>query len=176
MKTIYILLSRTRSILSRLVHLVTRDPYTHAAIAFDQDMQELYSSARWNGKDMFPSGPCREDLNRGFYAMRNTPCAVYELHVEDSIYERAKEEVAGILQEQERYRFNIIGLMLCKLGIPFRRKSHFFCSQFVGEILKRSGAMQLPRDPCLIRPSDYTRMPQLQFLFQGYISQMGQML
>ncbi len=176
MKKIYILLSRTQSIVSRIVHLTTRDSYTHAAIAFDQDLQELYSSARWDGKNMFPSGPCREDLRRGFYALRKTPCAVYELCVEDDVYERAKMEVIQIVENQELYHFNVIGLMLCKLGIPFHRKSHFFCSQFVGEILKRSGALALPCEPCLLRPIDYTRLPQLKFCFQGYTSQVGKMI
>lgn len=172
MKTIYILLTRTQSIVSRTVRLVTADPYTHAAIAFDQDFRVVYSSGRWNGKDMFPCGPCKEYLHRGFYARHKTPCAVYELHVEDAVYERAKAEVAEIIDQQGKYHFNIIGLLLCQLKIPFRRKTYFFCSQFVGEILIRSGAMELPKDPCLIRPSDYTRLPQLQVWFQGYTSQL----
>lgn len=176
MKTIYILLTRTQSILSRTVRLVTADPYTHAAIAFDQDFRVLYSSARWNGQDMFPCGPCREYLHRGFYARHKTPCAVYALQVEEDVYERAKAEVARIIDNQKQYHFNIIGLLLCRLGIPFRRKTYFFCSQFVGEILCRSGALELPAEPCLIRPSDYTRLPQLQLRFQGCTSQIRQKL
>lgn len=171
MKTIYILLTRTQSILSRTVRLMTMDTYTHAAIAFDQDMHVLYSSARWDGKNMFPCGPCREYLHKGFYARHKTPCAIYELQVEDEVYEKAKAEVAEIIANQKQYHFNIIGLMLCRMHIPFRRKTYFFCSQFVGEILRRSGALELPKEPCLLRPSDYTRLPQLKFIWQGYTSQ-----
>lgn len=175
MKKIYILLTRTRSILSRTVHLVTADPFTHAAIAFDEDMQLLYSSARWDGQTMFPAGPCREHLGQGFYARQKTPCAVYELQVEDAVYQRAKEEVAQIIAHQQQYHFNFIGLFLCWFHIPFRRKTYYFCSQFVAEILQRSGALELPKEPCLMRPSDYTRMPVLQPRFLGYLSQFRQM-
>ena len=171
MKTIYIMLTRTQSILSRTVRLVTMDTYTHAAIAFDQDLRVLYSSARWDGETMFPCGPCREYLHKGFYARHKTPCAVYELQVEDEVYERAKAEVAAIIENQTQYHFNIVGLMLCRLRIPFRRKTYFFCSQFVGEILHRSGAVELPRDPSLIRPSELSRLPQLKFLWKGYTTQ-----
>lgn len=171
MKTIYILLTRTRSILSRTVRLVTMDTYTHAAIAFDQDFQVLYSSARWDGKNMFPCGPCREYLHKGFYAFHKTPCAVYELKVEDDVYDRAKAEVSAIIENQKQYHFNVIGLMLCQLRIPFRRKTYFFCSQFVSEILHRSGAVELPRDPSLIRPSDLAKLPQMTFRWNGYTSQ-----
>ena len=176
MKTIYILLTRTQSILSRTVGLVTMDTYTHAAIAFDQDLRVLYSSARWDGTNMFPCGPCREYLHKGFYARHKTPCAVYELQVEDEVYERARQEVSAIIDNQKQYHFNIIGLMLCQMRIPFRRRTYFFCSQFVGEILKRSGALQLPRDPSLIRPGDYTRLPQLTFRCKGYTSQIRRRL
>lgn len=39
MKTIYILLTRSTTILSRLVHFVTEDTYTHAALAFDEELK-----------------------------------------------------------------------------------------------------------------------------------------
>lgn len=172
MKTIYIFLTRTQSILSRTVRWVTSDQYTHAAIAFDQNLQVLYSSARWDGKTMFPCGPCREYIDQGFYARWKTPCAVYELQVEDAVYNRAKEEVAKILEHQSQYHFNIIGLLLCHFRIPFRRKTYFFCSQFVGEILRRSGALELPMDTSLIRPSDYMDFPELKFRFRGYTYQL----
>ena len=60
MKTIYILLTRSGTLLSNVVHLLTRDTYTHASISFDHELQPLYSSARKNGVTMFPAGPCRE--------------------------------------------------------------------------------------------------------------------
>lgn len=176
MKTIYILLTRTQSILSRTVGCMTADRYTHAAIAFDQDFHVMYSSARWNGRDMFPCGPCREYLHKGFYARHRTPCAVYELRVEDAVYDRARQEVMQILEHQGQYHFNIIGLLLCYFRIPFRRRTYFFCSQFVGEILRRSGALELPKEPCLLRPGDYTRIPELRFRFQGYTSQIKRKL
>ena len=64
MKTIYILLTRSTTILSRLVHFVTEDTYTHAALAFDEELRTLYSSSRKNGKTLFPAGPCVEDLKQ----------------------------------------------------------------------------------------------------------------
>ena len=84
--------------------------------------------------------------------------------------------MANIINHQSHYRFNIIGLLLCQLRIPFRRKRYFFCSQFVGEILHRSGAVVLPKDPSLIRPIDYTRLPELRFLCQGYTTQVRRRL
>ncbi len=172
MKKIYILLSRTNSVLSRTIRLFTGEPYTHVSIAFDEDMQELYSSARWNGKDMFPCGPCKEDLKRGLYKMHRTPCCIYELPVENSTFYLAKEEVNKIIRKQEQYHYNIIGLIFCVIGIPFRRKNYYFCSQFVGEILERSGAVSLSKDTSLLQPKDYRQLPQMKLYFQGYTYQL----
>ena len=65
MKTIYILLTRSGTLLSNLVYSVTSASYTHASLAFDEDLSCLYSSTRKNGYTMFPAGPSREYLNRG---------------------------------------------------------------------------------------------------------------
>ena len=52
MKTIYILLTRSGTLLSNLVYAVTGANYTHASLAFDEDLSCLYSSTRKNGYTM----------------------------------------------------------------------------------------------------------------------------
>lgn len=55
MNTIYILLTRSGTLLSNLVYLFTGDPFTHASISFDPTtLQPLYSSARKNGENHVP--------------------------------------------------------------------------------------------------------------------------
>lgn len=172
MKTIYIVLTRSTTVLSRLVHFVTADAYTHAAIAFDREFTQLYSSGRKNGKTMFPAGPCRESFYNYCYrrCKGDIPVAVYELQVSDEAYELAKQEVASIIGKSDEYHFNIIGLVLCKMNIGLRRKHHLFCSQFVGEVLTRSNALQLPKVPALMRPSDYRKLPELRCCFEGRLN------
>ena len=73
----------------------------------------------------------------------------------------------------DQYRFNIIGLLLCQFNITYRRKHYFFCSQFVSEVLHRSQAMTLPKDTSLMKPSDYTRLPELLCRFRGYLNELA---
>ena len=61
MKTIYILLTRSGTLLSNLVYAVTGANYTHASLAFDEDLSCLYSSTRKNGYTMFPAGPTKQE-------------------------------------------------------------------------------------------------------------------
>lgn len=174
MKTIYILLTKSTTLLSRIVGLVTSDTYTHASIAFDGEFQTVYSSSRKNGRTLFPAGPCQENFQRGYYKKHpQIPCAVYELQVSDEAYEQAKKEVEQIMEQSDQYHFNIVGLLLCQLNIPYHRKHYFFCSQFVGEILHRSHALTLPKDTSLMKPCDYMRLPELLCCFRGYLNELA---
>ncbi len=174
MKSLYIFLTRTGSMVSKIVHFFTNDTYTHSAIAFDPEFNEIYSSARKDGIKMFPAGPCRESLNRGFYTrVGKTPCAVYELVVSDEVYDRAKAVVAWFMEHQEEFKFSALGIIACKFGIAWQRKNKYFCSQFVAEILRRSGAAELPKTDCLMRPSDYMTLPSVIKIFEGDIGQVN---
>jgi inositol transport system substrate-binding protein len=173
MKTIYILLTRSGTLLSKLVHFFTADRYTHASISFDDSLQPLYSSARKNGETMFPAGPCREYFHRGFYKKnRQIPCALYALAVPEESYLQAQEEIHRIISRSDEYHFNIAGLFLCRMNIPYNRKRKFFCSQFVAEILRRSEALELPKAPSIMRPSDYTRLDELECVYQGTLQEL----
>lgn len=171
MKAIYIFLTRTSTVLSKLVHFITNDTYTHMSIAFDEDLKTLYTSSRKNGRTLFPAGPCTENLESDYFKKHaKIPCAVYELPVSNETYEKAKREVTGIMNKADAYHFNILGLFLCQLHIPYHRKNYFFCSQFVSEILERSNALTLPKDTSLMKPNDFMYIPELFCRFQGNIS------
>lgn len=168
MKTIYILLTRSTTVLSRTVHLFTRAPYTHVSISFDRQLKTLYSSARKNGRTMFPAGPCRESLYGGYLGRHpDMPCALYELEVPDEVYMAACDVAEAIMKNAARYRFNLIGLIFCQLRIPHDREGYYFCSQLVGEVLVRSEAIRLPTDTSLMRPMDYAALPELTCCFSG---------
>ena len=159
MKTIYILLTRSGTLLSKLVYAVTGASYTHASMAFDEELNCLYSSTRKNGYTMFPAGPSKEYLNKGVFRLRgDAPCALYALDVTDEAYVRARRRAEHMMARGELYRFNTLGLILCALHIRWQRRRHYFCSQFVSEVLekeRRDGAAQgqHPDAPQRLRPA-----------------------
>ncbi len=175
MKTIYILLTRSGTLLSNLVYAFTGAEYTHASLAFDEDLSCLYSSTRKNGYTMFPAGPSKEYLNRGVFRLReNVPCALYALEVTDEAYVRARRRAEHMMAHGNLYRFNVIGLALCGFHIRWQRRRHYFCSQLVGEVLEKSGSMELPKHTTLMRPNDFSRMEQLQCVFRGKLADLPQ--
>ena len=175
MKTIYILLTRSGTLLSKLVYAVTGASYTHASMAFDEELNCLYSSTRKNGYTMFPAGPSKEYLNKGVFRLRgDAPCALYALDVTDEAYVRARRRAEHMMARGELYRFNTLGLILCALHICWQRRRHYFCSQFVSEVLQKSGALELPKPSTLMHPSDYAELPELRCLYRGTLAGLPQ--
>ena len=175
MKTIYILLTRSGTLLSKLVYAVTGASYTHASMAFDEELNCLYSSTRKNGYTMFPAGPSKEYLNKGVFRLRgDAPCALYALEVTDEAYVRARRRAEHMMARGELYRFNTLGLILCALHIRWQRRRHYFCSQFVSEVLQKSGALELPKPSTLMHPSDYAELPELRCLYHGTLAGLPQ--
>ena len=175
MKTLYIFLTRSGTLLSNLVYHITGAQYTHVSLAFDPDLTTLYSSTRKNGYTMFPAGPSKEYLNRGVFRLReDIPCALYALDVTEEAYLRARRRADHMMAHGELYRFNSLGLLLCALHIRWKRRRHYFCSQFVSEVLEQSGALALPKDSTLMHPNDYTLLPQLKCLYKGRLADLPQ--
>ena len=171
MKSIYILLTNSETYVSRLIRFATSDEYTHASISFDASLQPLYSFARHFSFAPLPAGMRRESFAKGMFKKHpDMSCALFELPVPDSVYDAAKGLVEGMMQEAFKYRYNVIGLFLCKLNISFPRRRRYFCSQFIGEILDKANALRLPKEPSLMRPSDYANHPDLQCMYEGDMS------
>ena len=175
MKTLYIFLTRSGTLLSNLVYHITGAQYTHVSLAFDPDLTTLYSSTRKNGYTMFPAGPSKEYLNRGVFRLReDIPCALYALDVTEEAYLRARRRANHMMAHGELYRFNSLGLLLCALHIRWQRRRHYFCSQFVSEVLQKSGSLDLPKHSTLMHPNDYTSLPELRCLYQGLLGDLPQ--
>lgn len=173
MKSIYLFLTCSTSIPSRLIRLFTHDPFTHVSIAFDSGLTVMYSFARRYARLPLPAGLIEESIDRGFYKNQgDIPCAVLRLDVPDSIYYRAEKRVCNMLKRKSAYHYSIIGLLMCRSGIPLELPNQYFCSQFVGTILRESGALKLPKPASLMHPSDFCNIRELKLLYYGNLSEL----
>ena len=168
MKNIYILLTRSRTIVSRLVHLSTGDTYTHASIAWDDQLTTLCSFARRHTSLPLPAGLVREELCGGYYDLhRYMPCALLRLRVNDETHRLLRQQIEEMLADAARYRYSVAGLLCCRAGREMERDGRCFCSQFVAEMLEKCGAVTLPKAPSLMRPEDLLDLPGIQRVHTG---------
>ncbi len=167
-QVIYILLTHSGSLLSKCIKQYTQEPYSHVSLALDIDLEDLYSFGRLNPRNPFIGGFVREDIIKGSYSrFPNTTCALYSLEINDFQYAALKQEILTFKLNQNKYGYNLIGLLGVVLGIPIERKYNYFCSQFVAALLKNSGISLFQKPIALVSPKDFRQCKFLQLIYEG---------
>ena len=93
MKQVYILLSRTGTVPSKIIHFFTRKHFTHAAISLLPQTDSFYSYARRRLHNCLIAGLVRENVHTEVYKMfENGECALYSLEVSDESYQKISEK------------------------------------------------------------------------------------
>lgn len=171
MPNVYILLTRSQTLLSRLIHVITGDAYTHVSIAYDDELKTLCSFARRHPRLPLPAGLTSEDLFNGYFETnRYIPCALLMLPLSIEVHERVRKVISEMLREQKSYHYDLNGLVRCQLGIESKRKRRYFCSMFVAEILQGSGAINCSTKPSLMKPQDFMGIKELSCVYHGRLS------
>ena len=176
MKTIYILLTRSSTICSKIVYLATRSEFTHAAISLDKNFDELYTFGRKYKRLLLPAGFVTESVYEGLLGdADDLKCAVYELRIHDSSYRRLVRFLRYMERNKDKYRYSILGLPLCKLNVKYERRGYFFCSQFVYYALSASGTVEQTAEPSLVQPMDLPALTEAREVFRGRICDLRSM-
>ncbi len=164
---LYIVLTRTNTVISRLIHLFTRDEYTHAALALDKDLQEMYSFSRKYTYYPFIGRFKQEHLEAGIYKLaRKLPGVVLEIEVPREQYAEARTLVEQFIANNTRYKYNFRGLIYGLLNKPTKRDDRFLCSQFVYYVLHESGVCDFQTPSNLVRPADFMKL-EAHIVYQG---------
>ena len=101
-KSVYILLTRTETVPSRVIHFFKRMPYVHVSIALDEELDELYSFARKKIRNPFRCGFIDEDINSGIFARdTETKCQVLRLKLTERQYQDVKRSIEVFKSDRE---------------------------------------------------------------------------
>ena len=174
-KKVYILLTRSSTLFSRLIHLATDDGYTHVSIGLDGPSGPFYSFARRYERFALPAGLVRETVGSQVHATRRQiPCCLYELKVPAAVYQRLRRRLNDMYAQKEQYHYNLLGVLACYFNHPLPRARHYFCSQFAASLLEYCGAVELGKTPDLIRPADFCQIPHFRPVYQGELGQIPQ--
>jgi hypothetical protein len=170
-QSVFILLTNTGTLFTRLIQGYTKAPYNHASISFTRDLSEMYSFGRKHPGNPLNGGFVKEDLHTGtFNKYPNTTCVIYELKVTEREVEKMKRVLHIFIRSQQKYLYNILGVIGIALKEPVEFSNSYFCSQFVAEILDRSGIKLWNKLPALVTPDDFRRSGRLELIYQGKLS------
>ena len=168
MKKIYIILTNTGTVISRIVKIYTRKKYGHVSIALDKKLKNMYSFGRLKATNPFIGGFVHESKNHGtFYRFKDTTATIYSLKIEDEKYNKLKEEIEFFKKTRREYSFNTIGLFAVAAHLKIKRKNKYYCAEFVQELLSRANVHN--EFPNIIKPEDFLKIPGLKKEYEGYL-------
>lgn len=146
MRTITVLLTKYSDWISNLVYHIGGRGYTHASLALGED-ENTYYSFNYHG---FCVESLEKHRRRG---VKKSLC--YRLNVSDDAYEKIKIMIGQFKSNRFDFQYTRIGVLFCVLKIPFKWEKHYFCSQFVAEMLLSSGAVKLKEKPQSYLPNHF---------------------
>lgn len=171
-QSVFILLTNTGTLFTKVIQGYTRAPYNHASISFNRELSELYSFGRKNPNNPLNGGFVKEDLKTGtFSKYPNTTCVIYELQVSERDIAKMKRVLQAFIRKDKKYFYNILGVLGIALKEPIEFSNSYFCSQFVAEILKRSGVRLWDKLPALVTPEDFRQSERLQLIYEGKLNE-----
>jgi len=171
-RSVYILLTNTGTFFTKIIQGYTKAPYNHASISFNRELSELYSFGRKHPNNPLNGGFVKEDIQTGtFSKYPNTTCVIYELQVSDREVEKMKRVLQIFIRSQRKYLYNILGVIGIALQEPVEFSNSYFCSQFVAEVLERSGIKLWNKLPALVTPDDFRQSERLNLIYVGKLSE-----
>ena len=157
MKQIYIILTHTGTMLSRIIKGYTRDEYSHVSVALDSELKEMYSFGRLHPYNPFITGFVHEYIDKGtFKRFKKTMTRVIELEISEEQYFKLRELIEKMQIQKEKYKFNLLGLFAVGFNIKRKKENYFYCAEFVKYAFEESDIhMDLPE---LIKPESFKKM------------------
>ena len=170
MRKVYIVLTYTGTILSRLVRGYTGKEYAHVSLALDKELKEMYSFGRLNPYNPFIGGFVHESIDYGtFKRFYKTKTKIYSLEVNDEQFNKIKDIINDINENKNEYHFNIIGIFLAAVNLHLKRERYFYCAEFVKYVLDNS---DLKVDlPDVVRPDDFNKLKNIKEIYTGVLKQ-----
>lgn len=165
---VYVVLTHTGTVLSNAIKMVTKEPYSHASISFDEGLEEMYSFGRKYKDNPLIGTFVSENIKSGLYAdVSNT--ATYSLYVTFVNKEQLEAMRKRLSQFQEggtKFKYSFMGLINFKLGKESDSTDAFFCSQFVDHILS-AGKQFFDRHSSMVQPNDFAKHKDFYFVSKG---------
>ncbi len=167
---IYIVISQTGTILSRLLKLITKAEYNHVSIGLTKDLQYMYSFGRKNPYNPFWGGFVLESKNFGtFKRFSNTKIQVISVGINPQRYQELNNRLKYMLLNNNEFRYNYLGLYLAIFKINFKRKNRFYCSEFIKEILLEYDidGKESIENIDIPKPIDFLKIPNTDTVYIG---------
>lgn len=164
-RNIYIVLSNPCSFIAKMIGWYTKAPFNHVSIAFDEQLNMMYSFGRKHEFIPIFGGFVQETIQSQMF--KEARCALYRCTVSEKTFNTMKTFVEQFALNHERYSYNYIGIIGVILNRELGGEDSYFCSQFVHTVLKQGGIELLEKPVKLTTPSDFEFNEGLELIYRG---------
>lgn len=174
-KYIYLVFSKTGTWLSHSISMVTKTDYPHISLSLDCNFNKLYTFGRVNVNNPFSGGLTIESLYGGVYERSSKArCLIYKIPVTDSQVRLLKHtlKIYYLTNDTNLFKYNFIGLFAILVNKQFKRKKHYFCSQFISSVLNESNIWTSPKVHELTRPTDIMKISNKEIIYEGLVNEL----
>lgn len=166
-KVIYIVLTKTKTVLSKAIQMYTQHDFNHVSISFDSELNEMYSFGRKNVNNPWIGGFVHE--NPSSTLLRESHCVILKCKVTEQQYALLKNRITYYKQNKNEYKYNFIGLFGVACRVKIKRERAFFCSQFVATLFEEARLPLYGKCPYFMKPNDFIHLPYLRFIYKGSV-------
>ncbi|MBQ8741700.1 MAG: hypothetical protein IJY79_09165 [Clostridia bacterium] len=170
-RQLYIVISQTGTILSRILKLFTGAEYNHASVSLSSDLQQMYSFGRLHPYNPFWGGFVKESPNTGtFKRFYKTKAVVLAVDIDEEKYIELCEFLRKMHLQRRNYSYNYLGVCLAAFRITYRRRNCYYCSEFVRDMLLKGEVNGAEMLKSIVQPIHFFTLPHKK-LFVGRLSE-----
>lgn len=165
---LYIVVSQTGTVLSRLLKMITGAEYNHVSISLDENLRRMYSFGRINPYNPVWGGFVKESPDFGtFKRFRKTDAIVLYCDITKEQHEKIEKHLQAMWRKRRSYGYNFLGLLLAGLKVPLKLPNCFYCSEFARDLLLRFKIAESKQLPRISKPIDFLKLKGSHIVYKG---------
>lgn len=167
-KEIYLVITQTGSIVSRMLKKITGAEYNHVSVSLESDLHCMYSFGRRYTYFPWWGGFVRESTEYGsMKRFADARAIVLAIPVSENTYDKVEDELNVMIENKNEYYYDYIGLLLAGLKINYKRERHYYCSAFVRELLVRFNIEDRELFEPIVQPMHFLDIPDGNIIYRG---------
>ena len=167
-KTVYVVLSNTGALTAKILHRFTKAEYNHSSISVKEDLSVMYSFGRRWKYWALCGGYVKESIRWGLLSrFPETKIVVMPFAVTQEQYTAISKHLEEMHVLRKKYNYDWIGLFLAPFRKKIKRSHHYYCSEFVKEMLVNFGLAKEEDFPYITTPNDFLRLYGDKKIYEG---------
>ena len=174
-KQIYIIITHTPSVVSKIIRRFTHTPYNHVSVSLDAELEKMFSFGRWYKYFPWIGGFVRESPHFGTLGrFQDTEAIVLRMNIDEEVYDGISKRLEDMLVHKYTYKYDSLGLILAIFGKTRKRENHYYCTAFLRDLLKEFGIEDDVLCKDIVQPLDFMELSNTSEIYRGKLKEFAE--